>query len=174
MGKQVAQPHLPRKVHYSPSPAGSASWLACWSSGEASSQVMWRTEGTVKTASVPKAAPAAPNPRTARVPTTAATAPAAANATGPNANAPTMLNALTRDRACAGIRCCVTVASSALPSADPSPASSAPPATATTGRCRASASGGRGKPSVARFATARGRRGRRPSASRPPRIAPPP
>ena len=44
---------------------------------------MRRTEGTVKTAIGPKAAQAAPNPRTARAPTTAATAPAAANATGP-------------------------------------------------------------------------------------------
>jgi hypothetical protein len=41
------------------------------------------------------------------------------------------LNAPTRNRARAGMRCCVTVASSAVPSADPRSASSAPPATAT-------------------------------------------
>ena len=131
-------------------------------------------DGAARTARVPKTAQAAPKPSTARAPKAAATGPAAMNASGPNANAPTMLNEPTRDSTSAGSRCCVTVVAIAPPKAEPAPASSAPAATAASGRCRARASGGSGKPRVVSVLTSSGRRGRRPSASRPPMIAPPP
>jgi hypothetical protein len=79
-------------------------------------------EGAARTARVPRTAQAAPKPSTARAPTAAATGPAAMNASGPNANAPTMLNEPTRDSTSAGSRCCVTVVAIAPPKAEPAPA----------------------------------------------------
>jgi hypothetical protein len=96
------------------------------------------------------------------------------NASGPSPYAPTMVNDCTRASTCDGTSTCVTVVSIAPPNAVAVPAMSAPPLTAASGRCRASASGGSGNPSVVRVATRNGRAGRRPIASSPPRIAPPP
>jgi len=123
---------------------------------------------------VPSTAHAAPNPSTPRAPTTDDTGPAAMNASGPSPNAPTMPNDCTRASTSDGTSTCVTVVSIAPPNAVTVPAMSAPAATKASGRCRASASGGSGKPSVVRVPTSSGRAGRCPIASSPPRIAPPP
>ena len=85
-----------------------------------------------------------------------------------------MLNAPTRDSAAAGMRRWFTVESNASPNAVPRPAASAAAATAGSGSRNASASGGNAKPNVVSVETSSGRRGRRPRASRPPSVAPPP
>ena len=134
----------------------------------------FRTAGAASTATVPNAAHAAPKPSTVPAPTTDATGPAATKAAGPIAYAPTRLNDPTRDSAAAGTRRWVTVDEIVPPSADPSPASSAPPATPASGNRSARASGGSAYPNVASVAISSGRRGRLPSASAPPAIAPSP
>jgi len=71
-------------------------------------QLTARTAGIASTAALLRADHTAPNARPRRGPAAAAAGPAAANATGPNANAMTVWNAVTRASAAGAIRCCST------------------------------------------------------------------
>src|ERR1017187_6356887 len=137
-------------------------------------EVTAQMAGQARTTALLAADQAAPNPSRAPTPAAAATGPAAAKATGPNANAVTVWKALTLDNAAAGTCCCVAVAANAPPSAPPTPATRAPAATPATGECNASRAQGTAYPMVATVAATIGRRGLRPSASRPPTSDPPP
>ncbi len=131
-------------------------------------------QGRLSTTRLLSTAQAAPAPSTRPGPASAAAGPAITSPNMPTPNPPKVENELARDTRSAGTCCCRVVVQYVLNSALAMPAANAPAATAPTAACSARRKHGAGYPNVARIATTSGRRGRRPSADRPPSTAPAP
>jgi hypothetical protein len=131
-------------------------------------------QGRLSTTRLLSTAHAAPAPSTRPGPASAAAGPAITSPNMPTPNPPNVENELARDTRSAGTCCCRVVVQYVLNSALAMPAANAPAATAPTAACSARRKHGAGYPNVARIATISGRRGRRPSADRPPSTAPAP
>src|SRR5580693_1246056 len=131
-------------------------------------------QGRLSTTRLLSTAHAAPAPSTRPGPASAAAGPAITSPNMPTPNPPKVENELARDTRSAGTCCCRVVLQYVLNSALAMPAANAPAATAPTAARSARSRHGAGYPNVARIATTSGRRGRRPSADRPPSTAPAP